>query len=180
MIRTIDEYYKRLYDLYPNIPKEDIRRIVNYGWRQFYWFNLRGCDVQVKSRKIGLWMQCGRMYYNSREHFRHYKNKLQNKIRALFKRQKDGWDGYYYTYITEEEYQKIRNLKNFKVTLQNRKVFKIDKECYLYHNMYTHFIKFKYENIGFVMTFDNLECNAEIAKIKDHPLNMQDLIDNNI
>ena len=56
MIRTVDEYYKRLYELYPNIPKEDIRRIVNYGWRQFYWFNLRGCDVRVKSRKIGLWM----------------------------------------------------------------------------------------------------------------------------
>jgi hypothetical protein len=30
------------------------------------------------------------------------------------------------------------------------------------------------------MTFDNLECEAEIAKIKDHPLNMQDLINNNI
>jgi len=46
--------------------------------------------------------------------------------------------------------------------------------------MYTHFIKFKYDDVGFTMTFDNLECEAEIAKIREHPLNMKDLINNDI
>jgi len=46
--------------------------------------------------------------------------------------------------------------------------------------MYIHFIKFKNEDVGFSMKVDNLECEAEIAKIREYPLNMQDLINNNI
>jgi hypothetical protein len=45
MIKTVEDYYDRLYEMFPEVPKEDVRRSVNYGWRKFYWYNLRGCDV---------------------------------------------------------------------------------------------------------------------------------------
>jgi hypothetical protein len=34
--------------------------------------------------------------------------------------------------------------------------------------------------MGFTMTVDNLETEAEIAKVLEHPLNMQDLMNINI
>ena len=51
MIKTIHDYIPQLCEIFPNICKEDIKRMAEYGWRMFYYYNLRGNDTLIESSK---------------------------------------------------------------------------------------------------------------------------------
>ena len=61
MIKYAKDYVGKLKEMYPWVSEKDILRIINWGWRMFYWYNLRGCDTVIKSDKLKLWMYCGEM-----------------------------------------------------------------------------------------------------------------------
>ena len=96
MIKRIDDYMDRLQEQFPNVPRKDILRIINYGWRMFYFYNLRNCDTLV-TRTGDFWMYCGQLTTDSVKHYRYYRKKLMRKIRVMYKKKKKQWDGYYYT-----------------------------------------------------------------------------------
>ena len=47
MVKYVNDYYEELYKMFPEVPKSDIKRIVNYGWKQIYLINSYGCDKQT-------------------------------------------------------------------------------------------------------------------------------------
>ena len=47
--KEISDYYEKLYEKFPNVPKADIRRIVNYGWRLIYILTLSGIDIKLNN-----------------------------------------------------------------------------------------------------------------------------------
>jgi len=46
---TIQDYIPKLKELYPDLKEEDIKRIIEYGWRMIYVANIAGCDTLVMS-----------------------------------------------------------------------------------------------------------------------------------
>lgn len=181
MIKTIEDYYDRLYEMFPEVPKEDIRRFVNYGWRKFYWYNLRGCDVQIKSSNNDFWMHCGILTKDPIKHFNLYKQKLAVKVRLEYARKNKEWDGYYYSIIDEETYQKVKDKEKFNVVLNKKTIFKILKECKLYYNDARYFIRFKCEDFGWKQYVQDFECkDCEIISKRKSTLTLKDLIANNI
>ena len=51
-LTTIKDYYQQLYDKFPGVPKQDIRRILNYGWKQLYLCNSYGGDTFIRDREL--------------------------------------------------------------------------------------------------------------------------------
>lgn len=109
-ITKIEDYYEELYKKFPSVPKEDIQRIVNFGWRSLYLHNSYGGDTIINSNN--LWCYIGNLKKNPIQHFNYYIKKLIVKLRVLYKRRKSEWDGYYYFGLTESAYQNYLQQKN--------------------------------------------------------------------
>ena len=183
MIKRIDDYVDRLQEQFPNVPRKDIIRIINYGWRMFYFYNLRNCDTLV-TRAGDFWMYCGQLTTDSVKHYRYYRKKLMRKIRVMYKKKKKQWDGYYYTAIKEEEYNKIKKKFGRPVTnldITNRVLFKIKNEAFLFYDGWKYFIKCKMPiDYGYTVYKKKYKCkNVQVIKVRDRVLTLKDLIEIN-
>lgn len=181
MITDINDYIPRLQELFPTVPKKDIKRIVEYGWRMFYFYNLRGCDTLLKSNKYKYWMYCGQLQNDPVKHYHYYRLMLRRKLRSLYAKKKVQWDGYYYTFISEEEYSKYFNRKGRKrkhFTLNNKVAFKIFDEAKLFYNSAKYIAKFRYiTDMGYSFFKKEFECsNLEIVLIRDRPDTFKDIM----
>ena len=131
--RTIQDYYEEIYDKYPNIPKSDIKRILQYGWKALHIYNCNGGDVLLNRQKF--WMYCGSLMNNSLRYFNYYKSKMKVKLRVMYKRKHIPWNGYYYFALTEKQYQEYLSQKNKKgrprkkFTFNKVFLYKIYDEC---------------------------------------------------
>ena len=166
-IKTIKDYFESVYELFPQIPQQDIRKILNFGWKALYLINSYGGDVLIKD--YSFWMYIGFLHSNSLTHFEYYKKKLRNKIRIMFNRKKIQWDGYYYFSVSEEKYQEYINSK--KKRGRPRKHFNFGKvnfyklwdECSLANSGQKYFFKVPYPiDMGF--TFTNPDFNSGEAE----------------
>ena len=133
VIKTIQDYYEKLYEEYPTIPKEDIRRICLFGIKSLNIHNNYGGDVLI-SRK-GFWFYCGQLMNNSLHYFNYYKKKMRVKLRIMYKRNNIPWDGYYYFALSENQYNNYLEQKNKKgrprknFTFSKIVLYKIYDEC---------------------------------------------------
>lgn len=131
--KTINDYYEQLYKEFPSIPKSDIKRILQYGWKQLYLHNSYGCDVILQ--RGNFWMYCGKLMKNSLEYFKYYQRKLKTKLRILYKRYQAQWDGYYYFALPQDKYDQYKSQKSKrgrpkkKFTFKNIVLRKIYDEC---------------------------------------------------
>ena len=110
--KSIQDYYDQMYELYPTIPKEDIRRILQYGWKSLYLHNSYGGDVLIKRKDF--WFYTGLLMNNSIEWFNYYVKKMSVKLRVMYKRKQIPWDGFYYFALTENQYNEYLKQKNKK------------------------------------------------------------------
>lgn len=134
-VKTVNDYYEQLYEKFPNVPKSDIKRIMQYGLKSFYLHNSYGADVSLQHKTF--WMYCGKLMKDSLKFFYYYRKKLKTKLRILYKRNQIEWDGYYYFTLTFRQYDDY--LAQIKHTGRPRKKFqfknivlhKIYEECFL-------------------------------------------------
>lgn len=108
-VKTINDYFEQMYAKYPDVPKEDIRRILKYGWKSLYLANSYGGDTFIQDNNT--WCYIGSLASDSLKHFNYYKRKLSTKIRILYKRLKIKWDGYYYFALTDKQYNNYLSQK---------------------------------------------------------------------
>jgi hypothetical protein len=92
-----------MYEMYPTIPKEDIRRILQYGWKSLYLHNSYGGDVLLKRRDF--WFYSGSLMKSSLKWFNYYIRKMIVKLRVMYKRKQISWNGYYYFALTKNQYE---------------------------------------------------------------------------
>ncbi len=109
-IKTIKDYYEQLYERFPDVPKKDIQRILNYGWKSLYLNNSYGGDTFIQDRE--LWCYIGHLKKDPIQYFLYYIKKLSVKLRVLYKRNKIQWDGYYYFALTDKQYEEYISQKN--------------------------------------------------------------------
>lgn len=173
MITKVNDYIPKLMQMFPDVSEADIKRSVNYGWKMFFYYNLCGCDVVVQDQKAGLWCYCGNLYNDSLQFFNYYKRKLCYKIRLLFRRNHESWDGYYYTAI---EHPKKR--KQFNCTVTNKFIFKLLDEAKVYYSGEKYFIRFKYPlNLGYKRYREKMKVyNAEMIYTREKPATFKDIL----
>lgn len=179
-ITNVDYYLDTMKKLYPEVSKADLKRILNYGWRQFYLINSYGGDI-CTSDESGFWMYSGYLTKDSFKHFNRYRSKLIIRIRTLYKRKKFKWDGFYYFALSEEEYQKLQAQK--KTRGRPRKsynygdvmLYKILDECkvkefykqYIFKVPYITDIGFKKKRENYITGEAELIIQRPPQKIKD-------------
>lgn len=186
-MKNVNDYIPKLKELYPNVSESDLKKIVEYGWRMFYLYTIRGCDIILSSNKNKFWLYCGKLTYDSIKHFHYYRRKLQYKIRNIFKKKKRTWDGYYYTGLNNEEYEAL--IKNFnrvgrKKTYfyySNKLIFKLMDEAKLRYYASKCIIKFKYiTDVGYSYFIPDLKCtDVSIALERDHVDKFTDILVDN-
>ena len=136
--KTIQDYYEQVYKEYPNIPKSDIKRILQYGWKSLYLHNSYGGDVLLS--RLGFWFYCGQLMCDSIKWFNYYKKKMIVKLRILYKRKQIEWDGYYYFALSKNQYENYLSQKNKKgrpkkiFTFNKVFLYKIYDECNISEN----------------------------------------------
>lgn len=165
---TIQDYIPKLKEMYPDIKEEDIKRIVEYGWRMIYMANVAGCDVLVTSQKHNFWFYIGALRKDPIKHFNYYRLKLMRKIRFLYYRLKPNWDGYYYLGITEEEAAPLLKKvgrKRVHFNFKNKLVFKSKDSSLLYYNNFPYIIRYKaLVDLGFKRYYEDLAIdNPELV-----------------
>lgn len=185
MYKYVNDYVPKLQEMFPYLDKKDIIRCVNYGWRMFYYYNLRNLDTLNVNNKYNVWMYCGELRKNPLKHFDYYKMKLRKKIRFLYLK-KHGFvhSNIYYTYITEEEYKRFFKKKGRPMTkfpLNNRQYFKILEEAKIYYDRCKYIIQFEYIcDMGY--SFSKKELigkNVKLVFTRDKPATFEDILVSN-
>lgn len=178
-IKTIKDYYEQLYERFPGVPKKDIQRVLNYGWKSLYLHNSYGGDTFIQDKE--LWCYIGHLKKDSIQYFLYYIKKLSIKLRVLYKRNKIQWDGYYYFALTDQQYEEYigqknkrgRPKKNF--TFNKVFMYQILDECkirefgkkYIFRIPYISKINFKFYVPKLVTDKAELIITREPLKFKD-------------
>lgn len=171
------DYFPCIQKLFPLVPLQDLKQIVNFGWRSLYLHNSYGGDVLIKNKSM--WCYIGNLKTNSIEHFTYYIDKLIKRIRILHHRRKIPWKGYYYFALTDKQYEdyiKQKNLSKEKILFKDIMLYEILDECslrntnnkYIFRTSDLEYTKIKYK-------VKELELNAELIEIRE-PLRFKDIL----
>lgn len=183
-IKTVHDYYESLYNKYPTIPKKDIQRIVNYGWKSLYLFNSYGGDVMIECPKFSIFI--GSLTKNTLNFCKYYIKKLGIKFRVLYKRRKIKWDGYYYFALSDSLYENLIKQQNKrgrpkkKLKYGNIIFYKILDECKINSIGCKYIYRIPYiTDVGYTFYKENfISDNAELIEVRDSA-NFKDLLVSN-
>lgn len=178
-IKTIHDYYEIMYSKFPEVPKQDIRRILNFGWKSLYLHNSYGGDTVITDNEF--WSYIGTLRKDSLRHFYYYIKKLTIKLRVLYKRNNIQWDGYYYFGLTENQYQNYLSQKHTrgrpkkKFNYGNVMLYKILDECkikehnrkYIFKVPYISDLGFSFYKENYISDCAELIITRDIQKFKD-------------
>ena len=180
-VKTIQDYYQKLFELYPTLPKQDIKRIVLYGWKSFYLHNSYGGDVLIN--RLGFWFYSGNLMNNSVRWFEYYKRKMRVKLRVMYKRKQIPWDGYYYFALSQNQYDEYLGQKNRrgrpkkKFTFSNTLLYKIYDECNITESGKVAIFRISWPlDMGFTNYKEQLITDkAELILVRE-PLKLEDIL----
>lgn len=180
-VKTIQDYYEQLYELYPNIPEEDVRRACQYGYKSLYLHNSYGGDTLIS--RNGFWFYCGQLMNDSFKYFNYYKRKMRTKLRIMYKRKNIPWDGYYYFALSQSQYDEYlkqknkrgRPKKNFKFS--KIVLYKIYDECNIIESSKVALFRVPcLVDFGFTQFKEELLTDkAELILVRE-PLNFNDIL----
>lgn len=167
MVKTVSDYYDVVADKFPIVPKKDIERILNFGWKSLYLHNVYGGDTLLKDDAINKYLfYIGELTFDSLKHFHYYIKKMSVKLRVLYNRAKDKWDGYYYFGLTQNQYNNYlsqnnkRGRKRKKFKFGSIKLYKILEECKLREYNKEYFFRVPYIlDAGFTILENDYETS---------------------
>ena len=180
-IKTINDYYENVRELWPRLPEKDIKRILNFGFKSLYLHNSYGGDTFIKDNDFLCYI--GYLRNNSVAHYHYYIKKLIIKLRVLHRRRRIPWDGYYYFALYEEQYQNY--IKQKKARGRPRKwfeygqimLYKIKEECLVSQHNCKYIFRVPYKSeIGIKSFHKNYRSDcAELIETRQ-PLKLQDIL----
>lgn len=117
-ITNVNDYVELVSKKFPELTKEEVKRILVYGWKQIIQCTSAGNDVSILSPNLFFFI--GKIPKSAFDAFKLYCRKLSKRIAYMFKKSNSKWDGYYYftrgekQYIDEYLKQKNKKYKTFK------------------------------------------------------------------
>lgn len=180
-VKNAQDYYEQMFELYPTIPKSDIKRILQYGWKSFFLRNSFGGDTLIMRK--GFWFYCGKLMNNSVKWFSYYKNKMCKKLRYMYCIKKIPWDGYYYFSLTRKQYEEYLSQKNKKgrpkknFTFQKKILYKIYDECSIFNNGHVALFRVPMPlDLGFTLYKEKfITDKAELILVRE-PLKLEEIL----
>jgi hypothetical protein len=101
------DYYDRILERFPKLPKEDMFRIMRYGYFSFRIHMKYGADIMIYDRSFRL--QTGYIYKNPIPMMEYVISKMKTKARILYRRYHIIWDGYSYFSLTKPRYDLLKD-----------------------------------------------------------------------
>lgn len=171
-ITKVNDYLDRVCQKFPNIPKSDIRKILNYGLKRLYYLNSYGCDISIQNDDYRIYF--GSMYKDSIAYYKYYIRKLTVKLRVMYKVLNKKYSGYYYFALTEKQYQDYlsqthvrgRPRKWFK--FGNKMLYKLREECRIRNTLGQYIFKVPMPvEFGFTLLMRDFKSNkAELIEYR--------------
>ena len=183
-LKKVQDYYQELFELYPDIPKRDIQRIMQFGLKSFLLHNNYGGDVLINSPTM--WLYCGKLMKDSIRYFEYYRRKMIIKIRINHKRLNIPWDGYYYFGLTQNQYDNYMQQKNKKgrpkkhFKFGNIVLYKYFDECNLRNSGAVAIFKITFNtDLGLSLYKPNFESDKAELMLEREPLTFKDILASN-
>lgn len=144
-IKTVNDYVDEVHKKFDKLERDEIRKILNYGFKMFNYINYYGGDVMLKdTTNLKFLMYTGKLFKKFEMYYKYYIKKFSTKLRMLDKRKKEQWDGYYYFGLTDVAYEEYESQKEDSlIFMENILLFRLLDEVKT-HNQYKHFFKVKY------------------------------------
>lgn len=176
-IKNVNDYVDSVHEKFPELTRDEVKRILVYGWKQIVQYVSAGNAVRLGNGEdfvfFGKWNPKDKL-----DSFKYYCRKLSKRIAYMFQRTKAQWDGYYYFSRSERQYQDYLS--------QKRKKKKVFKDVFLakileeirvrdYANPYI--FRLNEDRTSWRHKYYPEICTdkAELIEIRD-PLNMRDVM----
>lgn len=175
----INDYVDSVHEKFPELSREDVKRILVYGWKMILQYSSKGNDISMISRNFFFFI--GQIPVSSLAVFNRYCYKLAKKIAFMFKRVKAEWDGYYYFTRTEKQYIEYLKQDRKKIkTFKNVFLYKLLDQCRVQNHNDPYIFRLKEDRTAWDRKYypEIKTKNAELIIQRD-PMNMQDLVISN-
>ena len=178
-ITNVNDYVDQVHEKFPELTKEEVKRILVYGWKMVVQYASNGNDIAVRTNKFFFFI--GRIPTNSLKLFENYCFKLSKRIAYMFQRTKSKWDGYYYFSRNEQQYIDYIKQKNKKYkTFKNVYLYKILEELKVKEASKPYIFRLAEDKTAWHKKFyEEIKTDKAELIIQRDPLNMNDLMVSN-
>lgn len=173
---NVNDYIDVIQEKYPELSKEEVKRILVYGWKMILQYVNSGNDISILSPKFFFFI--GRIPVSALAAFNNYCYKLAKRIQYMFKRTKSKWDGYYYFARTEDQYLEFlsQKKKKFKV-FYNVNLYKLLEECKIKEHYKPYIFRLSEDKTARLEKFyPEIKTDKAELIIQRDPLKMQDIL----
>ena len=175
-ITKINDYVDAVHEKFPELTREEVKRILVYGWKMILQYVRAGNDVCMMTNKE--FMFIGTIPSSGLAVFKNYCYKLSKRIAYMFQRTKSKWDGYYYFTRSESQYldylsQSRKKNKVFKDVF----LFKLLEELKVKESSAPYIFRLNEQKTGWMTKYykEIKTQNAELIIVRD-PLQMKDIL----
>lgn len=175
-ITNVNDYVDSVHEKFPELTRNEVKRILVYGWKMILQYVSAGNDVSIITNKEFLFI--GKIPINVLSLFKTYCFKLSKRIAYMFKKTNSKWDGYYYFTRTENQYKEYLSQyrKQYK-TFKNVFLFKLLEEARIKNPSAPYIFRLKEDKTGWMKKYyEEIKTkNAELITVRD-PLTMNDIM----
>lgn len=175
-ITKINDYVDAVHEKFPELTRDEVKRILVYGWKMILQYVRAGNDVSMMTNKE--FMFIGTIPSSGLAVFKNYCYKLSKRIAYMFQRTKSKWDGYYYFSRSESQYldylsQSRKKNKVFKDVF----LFKLLEELKVKESSAPYIFRLNEQKTGWMTKYykEIKTQNAELIIVRD-PLQMKDIL----
>lgn len=153
-IKDLSDYIDLMHERYPYIPKDDLMKILVFGFEQYDRLNRFGADVHVCNGRHKTY--CGHLFNDDTSRAKYILSKRSKKLRWTKAYEKYQYNGRYYFGLTEEEWNDCMSRRSKTKIFKNIKLYKLEEEC-LSHKKFKHFFYINYPiDVGWSFVKDKL------------------------
>ena len=175
-ITKVENYVDRVWQKFPELTRDEVKRILVYGWKMILQYVRAGNDVSMMTNKE--FMFIGQIPQSRLAVFNNYCYKLSRRIAYMFQRTKSKWDGYYYFARTENQYLDYltQNKKKYKV-FKNVFLYKLLEECKIKEHSCSYIFRLSEDKTSWMQKFyPEIKTDKAELIIQRDALNMQDIL----
>lgn len=175
-LTKIDDYVDAVWEQHPDLTREEVKRILVYGWKMILQYVSFGNDIHILTPKFFFFI--GRIPVSALSVFKTYCYKLSRRILYMFKRTKAKWDGYYYFSRTDNQYEDYlrQSRKKYKV-FQNVHLYKLLEECKIKEHDRPYIFRLSEDRTAWTSKFyKEIKTDKAELIIQRDPLKMKDIL----
>ena len=175
-VTDVNDYVDSVHEKFPELTKEEVKRILVYGWKMIIQYVSANNDVSIITNKE--FMFIGKIPTDALNVFKTYCYKLSKRIAYMFNRTNSKWDGYYYFARNENQYKDYlsQSKKKYKV-FENVLLFKLLDELKVYNSSAQYIFRLKENKTRWMRKFykEIKTDKAELIIVRDS-LKMEDIM----